>query len=207
MSRKKDYEEYIDIDDILEKLKRCRIPTLTLDIRWQAIFNTEDKSAKIAKLEKKVNDLMKSRGRINTDRADLKKVKKRLMQEIMQNMNSPENSRADKKVRKSKELIEEINDKLVLLEDEELDMPTKLEEANAELALESMKEMLDKYDENLEDIEDLEEWIEETRNELKRRVVLLEIKKEENDKMDKYLSDIIDGDIIRDYKKYREQED
>ena len=36
---------------------------------------------------------------------------------------------------------------------------------------------------------------------------LLEKKKEENEKMDKYLSDLLDGDIIREYKKYREQED
>ena len=108
MHKKKGHEDYIDLDDILEELKRCRIPALTLDIRWQAIFNTEDKSAKIAKLEKKVNDALKSRGRITTDKKDLIKVKKRLMNEIVQNMNSPENSRADKKIRKSKELIEEI---------------------------------------------------------------------------------------------------
>ena len=126
--------------------------------------------------------------------------------EIVQNMNSPENTRADKKIKKSKELIEEINDKLILLEDEELDLPSKFDEANAELALESMKEIFDKYEENEEDIETLEEWIEETRTELKQRVALLHQKKEDNEKMDKYLSDLIDGDIIREYKKYREQE-
>ena len=74
------------------------------------------------------------------------------MNEIVQNMNSPENTRADKKIRKSKELIEEINDKLILLEDEELDLPSKFDEANAELALESMKEIFDRYEENEEDI-------------------------------------------------------
>ena len=206
MHKKKGYEEYIDIDDILEELKRCKIPALTLDIRWQAIFNTADKSAKIAKLEKKVNEALKSRGRITTDKKDLIKVKKQLMNEIVQNMNSPENTRADKKIRKSKELIEEINDKLILLEDEELDLPSKFDEANAELALESMKEIFDKYEENEEDIETLEEWINETREELKNKVGLLHQKKEENERMDKYLSDLIDGDIIREYKKYREQE-
>ena len=206
MHKKKGYEEYIDLDDILEELKRSKIPALTLDIRWQAIFNTEDKSAKIAKLEKKVNEALKSRGRITTDKKDLIKVKKRLMNEIVQNMNSLENTRADKKIKKSKELIEEINDKLILLEDEELDLPSKFDEANAELALESMKEIFDKYEENEEDIETLEEWIEETRTELKQRVALLHQKKEDNEKMDKYLSDLIDGDIIRQYKKYREQE-
>ena len=101
MHKKKGYEEYIEIEDILEQLKRCKIPVLTLDIRWQAIFNTEDKSAKIAKLEKKVNEALKSRGRITTDKKDLIKVKKRLMNEIVQNMNCPENTRADKKIKKT----------------------------------------------------------------------------------------------------------
>lgn len=207
MHKKKDYEEYIELEDILEQLKRSRIPALTLDIRWQSIFNTDEKSSKIAKLEKKVNEALKSRGRITTDKKDLIKVKKQLMNEIVRNMNSPENSRADKKIRKSKELIEEINNKLILLEDEELDLPSKFDEANAELALESMKEIFDKYEENQEDIETLEEWIEETREELKKRVALLHQKKEDNERMDKYLSDLIDGDIIRQYKKYRELDD
>ena len=207
MHKKKDYEEYIELEDILEQLKMCKIPALTLDIRWQSIFNTEDKSSKIAKLEKKVNEALKSRGRITTDRKDLIKLKKQLMNEIVRNMNSPENSRADKKIRKSKELIEEINNKLILLEDEELDLPGKFEEANAELSLESMKEIFDKYEENQEDIETLEEWIEETREELKKRVALLHQKKEDNERMDKYLSHLIDSDIIRQYKKYRDLDD
>lgn len=205
MAKYYDDDEYITIEEILKKLKRIRIPTLTLDIRWQQVFNTPDKSSKIAKLEKKVNEAMKSVGRVNNDKADLKKLKKKLMQEIMENMDSPENSRASKKVVKSRELIEEINDKLILLEDEELDLPDRLDEANAELALESMREIFDRYEDNRDDIETLEQWIRETRVELKKRVLLLEMKKEENEKMDKYLSDLIDGDIIRDYKKYREQ--
>lgn len=205
MAKYYDDDEYITIEEILKKLKRSRIPTLTLDIRWQQVFNTPDKSSKIAKLEKKVKEAMKSVGRVNNDKADLKKLKKKLMQEIMENMDSPENSRASKKVVKSRELIEEINDKLILLEDEELDLPDRLDEANAELALESMREIFDRYEDNRDDIETLEQWIRETRVELKKRVLLLEMKKEENEKMDKYLSDLIDGDIIRDYKKYREQ--
>lgn len=207
MAKRYEDGDYVTLEEILEKLKRSNIPTLTLDIKWQSIFNTSDKSSKIAKLEKKVNDALKSVGRVNTDRADLKKLKKKLMKEIVENMDSPENSRASKKVLKSKELIEEINDKLILLEDEELDLPDRLAEANAELALESMSEMFDRYEENSEDIETLQKWIEETRIELKKRVLLLQMKKEENEQMDKYLSNLIDGDIIRDYKKYREQED
>ncbi len=206
MSRKRDREEYIDIDDILEKIKRCKLPILTLDVKWQAIFNNEDKSDEIAKLEKELNKVLKSQGRINNDMKDLKKLKKQLMAEIMANMDSPDESRARKKVQKSKELIEEINDKLILLEDEELDIPSSMADINARLALESMSEMIDVLDDSQEEIDELEEWINETRAELKERVLILQKKKENNARMEKYLSDMFDSDIINEYRKYREQE-
>lgn len=206
MSRKRDREEYIDIDDILEMIKRSKLPILTLDIKWQAIFNNEDKSDEIAKLEKELNKALKSQGRINNDMKDLKKLKKQLMAEIMANMDSPDDSRARKKVQKSKELIEEINDKLILLEDEELDIPSNMADINARLALESMSEMIDVLDDSQEEIDELEEWINETRTELKKQVAILQQKKENNARMEKYLSDMFDSDIINKYRKYRDQE-
>lgn len=206
MAKRRNDEEYIELEDILQRIKKKRIPPLTLDVKWQAIFNTPDKPANIAKLEKQLNDVIKRQGGISNDRKDLKRIKKKLMQEIVENMDSPENSRADKKVRKSKELIEDINDKLILLEDEELDIPDSMAEINAQLMLESMDEILDSYEANEEDIEVLESWINETRIELKKRVLLLQKKKEENAMMERYLLDMMDTDIIRDYRKYREQE-
>ena len=174
MYRTRVREVYIDIDDILEKIKSCKLPILTLDVKWQAIFNNEDKSDEIAKLEKELNKVLKSQGRINNDMKDLKKLKKQLMAEIMANMDSPDESRARKKVQKSKELIEEINDKLILLEDEELDIPSSMADINARLALESMSEMIDVLDDSQEEIDELEEWINETRAELKERVLILQ---------------------------------
>ena len=206
MARKRNDEEYIQLDDIIRKIKKRHMAPLTLDVKWQAIFNTPDKPANIAKLEKQLNDIIKRQGGITNDRKDLKRIKKQLMQEIVDNMDSPENSRAEKKVRKSKELIEDINDKLILLEDEELDIPDNMAEVNAQLMLESMSEILDSYEENEEDIEVLESWINETRIELKKRVLLLQKKKEENAMMEKYLNDMVDSEIIRDYRAYREQE-
>lgn len=206
MARKKKTEEYIELDDILDRIRRCKLPLLTLDIKWQAIFNTPDKSDEIAKLEKELNKLLKSQGRINTDMKDLKKLKKQLMNEIMVNMDSPDDSRARKKVQKSKELIEDINDKLILLEDEELDIPGSMSDINARLALESMSEIMDVFEENEEEIEELEEWIKETRAELKERVVVLQKKKDANARMEKYLTDMFDSDIINDYRRYREQD-
>ena len=51
MSKRRESDEYIDLDDILEKIKRSKIPALSLDIRWQSLFDFIGKSGKIIKLE------------------------------------------------------------------------------------------------------------------------------------------------------------
>lgn len=205
MARRKNDEEYIELEEIIHKIKMHRLPPLTLDVKWQAIFNTPDKPSNIAKLEKELNELIKRQGGINNDLKDLKKIKKKLMQEIVENMDSAGDGRTDKKMRKSRELIEDINNKLILLEDEELDIPDSMAEVNARLMLESMSEILDNYDDNEEDIEVLESWINETRIELKKRVLLLQKKKEENALMERYLYEMVDSEIVSDYRRYREQ--
>lgn len=205
MAKRRNDEDYIELEEILHKIKMHRLPPLTLDVKWQTIFNTSEKSDNIKKLEKQLNDLLKRQGGINNDVKDLKILKKKLMQEIVENMDSQGNSRVEKKVKKSRELIEDINDKLILLEDEELDLPSNMADVNAQLMLESMSEILDVYEEIEEDIEVLEEWINETRIELKKRVLLLQKKKEDNALMEKYLNDMVDEEIVQDYRRYREQ--
>ena len=59
---------------------------------------------------------------------------------------------------------------------------------------------------NDEDIDSLEKWIDETRIELKKRILIREKKREENELMDKYISDTFHPEVIRQYKKYREEQ-
>ena len=199
-------EEYLSKDDIITMIIRSGLPVLTLDRKWLGVFNNENKSAKIKTLEEKVNKSLKSQGGINSKREDLIKLKKTLMREIMNNMDAKENSRASKKVTKSKELIEDINEQLILLEDKELNVPGNIDYANAQLAFQSIEEVFDKLEENDEDIEELNEWIEETRLEMKKRVMLREQRMEENAKMEKFLENSFQPEILREYRKYREME-
>lgn len=199
-------EELITKEDIITLIKRTGIPVLTLDKKWLNLFNNEDKSDEIKTLEEKLNASLKSQGRINSKRDDLKSLKKTLMKEIMDNMDAEENTRASKKVVKSKELIEEINDELVLLEDKELDVPGNINMANAQLAFRSLEELFNRFEKNSEDIEELNSWIEETRVELKKRILLREKRREENEKMEKYLTDTFHPEVLREYRRYREEE-
>ena len=199
-------EELITKEDIITLIKRTGIPVLTLDKKWLNLFNNEDKSDEIKTLEEKLNASLKSQGRINSKRDDLKSLKKTLMKEIMDNMDAEENTRASKKVVKSKELIEEINDELVLLEDKELDVPGNINMANAQLAFRSLEELFTRFEKNRDDIEELNSWIEKTRVELKKRILLREKRREENEKMEKYLTDTFHPEVLREYRRYREEE-
>ena len=136
------------------------------------MFSGKKKSQKISNLEDKLNQIIKSQGKINTEKAELVKLKKTLMSGIVQNMDVENSPRVDKKMQKSRELIDDINDKLILLEDKELDIPRETVATNAKLAFYTMEEFYDIYNKNQQDIEKLQEWIEKTRIELKKRVVL-----------------------------------
>ena len=202
---KREYD-IVTKEEIIELIKKSRLPVLTLDRKWLNIFNTDEKSDEIAILEKKVNTSLKSQGTINTKRDELIGLKKTLMKEIVSNMDAEENSRARKKVDKSKELIEDINDELLLLQDKELDVPSNINNANALLAYQSLEEIYNKIKKNDGDIDSLEKWIDETRIELKKRILVREKKREENELMDKYISDTFHPEVVRQYKKYREEQ-
>lgn len=202
---KREYD-IVTKEEIIELIRKSKLPVLTLDRRWLNLFNTDEKSDEIKILEKKVNTSLKSQGTINTKRDELIGLKKTLMKEIVSNMDAEENSRARKKVDKSKELIEDINDELLLLQDKELDVPANINNANALLAYQSLEEMYNKIKKNDEDIDSLEKWIDETRIELKKRILVREKKREENELMDKYISDTFHPEVVRQYKKYREEQ-
>ena len=91
-----------------------------------------------------------------------------------------------------------------MLESKELDVPVNLNMVNAHLGFASLEEMHDKLEDNEIDIENLDRWIEETRIELKKRILLREKKRDENEKIEKYIIDTFHPEVIREYRKYRE---
>ena len=202
--KKKNYDD-ITSEDIIKEISRMKIPILSLDRRWLLLINEGDKSQQISSLEAKLNQLLKNQGTINSKREELVTLKKRLMIGIVSNMDAPDNSRAAKKVDKSKELIDDINDQLVLLEDKELDLPRKLNEANAMLAYRSLEELVTRQEEYEDDLKSLEEWIESARIELKKKILLREKRKDQIEKIDKYLSDTFDKEILGEYKRLKKE--
>lgn len=197
-------EDIITREEIIQLIKRTGVPVLILDKKWLDIFSTDEKSNEIAYLQEKVNEALKMQGHINTKREELLGLKKTLLKGIVTNMDALEDSRVEKKVAKSRDLIQDINDQLVLLEDKELDAPGNLKTANANLAFRSIEEIFDRHEKNIDDIESLEKWIEEARIELKKRILLRENKIEENERFDKFIYSTFAPEVIYQYRKYRE---
>ncbi|MFQ9934112.1 MAG: hypothetical protein ACLRVQ_06735 [Lachnospiraceae bacterium] len=193
--------EDADYEEIYNEIIREDMPVVTLDKGWHDLF-LEGKSKEIDRLEKEVNNALKGQGRVRTEKEELNKLKQTLLKQIVDNMDAEENSKASKKIEKSRELIEEINDKLILIEDRALSIPNELQEANARLLMEGMEELLGKVVDNERDIENLNVLIEEARIELKKKILLREQKAEENQLISKYFNRTVGRSIVNKFERY-----
>lgn len=168
------------------------IPILTLDERWYHLINEKNKTDEIAYWEKQVNELLKKQGRINNDIKDIKKLKKQLINDVVENMEDDDSSRQkQKRMSQNQRLIQESNDKIASLEDELLEVPRELARANKKLLTETLKACYDRMNANTEDIEVLDKWINATRVKLKKNILIKQDKETVNNNMYSLIHDII----------------
>ena len=167
------------------------IPILTLDERWYHLINEKNKTDEIAYWEKQVNELLKKQGRINNDIKDIKKLKKQLINDVVENMEDDDSSRQkQKRMSQNQRLIQESNDKIASLEDELLEVPRELARANEKLLTETLKACYDRMNANTEDIEVLDKWINATRVKLKKNILIKQDKETVNNNMYSLIHDI-----------------
>ena len=166
------------------------IPILTLDERWYHLINEKNKTDEIAYWEKQVNELLKKQGRINNDIKDIKKLKKQLINDVVENMESDGDNR-EHVMNQNQRLIQESKDKIANLEDELMELPRELARANERLLTETLKVCYSKMNSNHEDIEVLNKWIDATRVKLKKNILIKQDKETNNENMYSLIHDII----------------
>ena len=167
------------------------IPILTLDERWYHLVNDKIKTDEIAYWEKRVNELLKKKqGRLNTDIKDIKKLKKQLINDVVENMESDGDNR-EHVMNQNQRLIQESKDKIANLEDELMELPRELARANERLLTETLKVCYSKMNSNHEDIEVLNKWIDATRVKLKKNILIKQDKETNNENMYSLIHDII----------------
>lgn len=194
----------------IEKLKSCTaindIPILTLDERWYHLITDKLKTDEIRYWEKRLNELLKKQGQVNNDIKEVKKIKKQLIQDVVDNMQDEDNDPKKAKVmEQNQRLIQEAKDKINSLEDEALDIPRDIVDANRNLLIETVKVCYNKINSNKEDLEVLDKWINATRVKLKKNILIKQDKEEANNRMYSSMHDILGVDVMKELDRINEE--
>lgn len=187
-------------DDVfIPALKEKKIPLLTLDNTWHRLFTQTDPSPEIVKLSEELNELLKKQGKLNNDTKDIKALKKRLMAEIVEQMdalNENPSKALEKKLNDNKRLIEECNQKLEEFGDDIYDIPKQINDVNYKLMLATMEVCYEQIQDNNAEIEEISNWVNDIRAELKKKVVRKQQKLKRNQNFYTYMHDIFGADVI-----------
>ena len=119
-------------DKYVQAIDGKKIPILTLDQKWHRLFTQTGVSAEIKRKEEKVNELLKKQGGLQTRQKDIKRLKNKLMQEVLSSMEGEEKPKGRSREENGK-LIEECNEKLEEGGAALLEVEKKLEKENREL--------------------------------------------------------------------------
>ncbi len=194
----------------IDKLKSCTaikdIPILTLDERWYHLITDKIKTDEIRYWEKELNDLLKKQGQINNDIKEVKKIKAQLIQDVVDNMQDEDSDPKKTKImEQNQRLIQEAKDKIGSLEDEALDIPRDIVNANEQLMIETVKVCYNKINNNKEDLEVLDKWINATRVKLKKNILIKQDKEEINNRMYTAMHDILGPDVMKELDRINEE--
>jgi len=196
--------------DFKQALEGKRLPVLTLDNKWHRLFAKAEPDKEIKDLEEELNALLRRQGKVNTETKDIKKLKKKLMGEIVSLTDTFQQNKSasiEKQIEDKKRLVEECNEKLEEYQDEMLDLPKLISEANYRLMLSTMELFSEILKQNSKELNETNEWIKQIRVELKKRMV----RKQEMELFEKevysYMHDIFGADVIELFDlKYQSEE-
>ncbi len=177
-------------------LEGKRVPVLTLDSKWYRLLDELGRKA-VREDENRLNELLRAQGKINSQIKDLKKVKKKLMDEIVPMVDEAElRPELEQKIAQNKELIEQCNQKMDDLKDSLLDYPAEIQRVNHELMLETMAYCYESIQENTAGIEEIEKWVTDIRIELKKRLIRKQEMEQKNHEIYSYMQDIFGAEVL-----------
>lgn len=196
-----------------QALREKKIPVLVLDQKWHRLFAIHGKTEEITQVETRLKELLGKQGKLNQELKELKRLKGKLMDNIVQNMDgiSQEyhSSLQERKMEEDKRLIDEINEKMEAYEDELLDLPNLIRLTNEELMILSMEYFYEKIRVNKSEADEIAEWIDSVRVELKKNIIRKQNREINNREIYSYLHNILGPEVldIFDIKYHEESEE
>ena len=186
--------------DFENALKDKKVPILVLDQKWHRLFALSGKPENVLAIESELNHLIERQGQLNNDLKDLKKLKNKLMDNIVVNMagTHEENSGAieSKKLEEDKRLIDDVNAKIEAAEDELLELPKLIRDKNETLMIATMDFCYDKLRSNMKEADEIAEWISQVRRDLKKNIIKKQNREINNRQIYSYMHDIFGPSVI-----------
>ena len=187
-----------------EELKKAiadkKVPVLVLDQKWHRLFAVHGKPDEIKDTEEELKGLLARQGKLTSELKDYKSLKKKLMENIVVNMDGTTgeslDAKREKKLDETKRLIDETNQKIEEAEDELLEMPKKINDTNKRLMLLSMDYFYTKIRINQEESKEIEEWIKQVRVDLKKNIIKKQNRDINNREIYAYLHDILGPQML-----------
>ncbi|MBO4807869.1 MAG: hypothetical protein J5537_02430 [Lachnospiraceae bacterium] len=176
-----------------------KLPILTLDNKWHRLFTQAEQNSEINRLAEKLNELLMRQGKLNTESKELRAIKKKLLDEIVNSqadMNGNPDKKTQKKLDENKRLIDEANDKLEAYMDELKFLPGEIDKVNYDLMLATMDACYDYLTDNAKEVKDIDAWISAMRIELKKNIIKKQAKEAKNKEMYSYMHDIFGASVI-----------
>lgn len=177
-----------------EALNGKKLPILVLDNKWYQLFTQHNNHPDTDALAEQLKALVAKQGKLNTEVKEIRKLKSKLMDEIVAGIdNTP---LTDKEMEDHKRLINECNDKIDASQDALLDLPKQIDELNFQLMVQTMDICYKAMAENTEEILRISDWITKVRIELKKNVIRKQEKEWLNQEMYAYMHDIFGPEVI-----------
>lgn len=167
------------------------VPLLILDQKWHRLFAVHGKTDEIKELESKLHGLLTEQSKQNNRLKELKRLKGKLLDEIVQKMEVD-----NRKVEENKRFIDEINEKMDECEEKLVDIPYQIRETNDALMVLSMDYFYEKIRLNQKESLEIEEWINQVRVDLKKNIIRKQNRDINNREMYTYLHDIFGAEVI-----------
>ncbi len=191
MAQKKDFEVF---------LQGRKLPVCVLEEKWHKVFALKGKPEHITVLEEKLTEMVERQEALGTEVRDLKKLKSKLMANIVANMDGTyaenEGKISSKKLEEDKRLIDEINEKLAADDDELLDLPRDIDRTNKELMLLTVEYCYEKLRINLAEAREITDWITQVRIDLKKNIIKKQNREINTRQIYAYMHDIFGADMM-----------
>lgn len=181
-----------------EALIGKKIPILTLDNKWYRLLD-ENGRAMVKDLEDELNALLKRQGKLNTETKEIKRLKKKLMNDIVSmvdEMSQTGNKKLENDIEENKRLIAECNEKLESYQEELIDLPREIDRLNVQLMLFTMEYCYDTMRENESCINEIAQWVTQVRIELKKNLVRKQEMEFKNQEIYAYMNDVFGAEVM-----------